>query len=355
MKRVPGAVLALFIGALVVACSSNVAGSAESSTGAQSSGAGSSATAAASPIANSAEVSVPSSSSEATGSVAASASAVTTETTETGDSGSTASPSSTTSQAGNGGNGGSGNGGSGNGGSGNGGSGNGGSGNGGSGNGGGSGSTAPAFVSLEISCSRADSKSDYQEFVKYELANATGLAISVDNPGAVGGYKTVDGAKGTVELPNNGCYSDAGEQVYDFDTVGGSGKAAHKEIKRTGSHPRHPAPAITEADLKCTQASDGSWNLTLEYEVDNATGIAVSVDNPGAVGAYGTYDGESGSVDLPDNACYSDSGAHEFDLSTVGGTDPQASKTLHYTGSHQRPGSGATTTDTSTTVTTTSG
>ena len=351
MKRVPGVVLALFIGALVVACSSNVAGSAESSTGAQTSGASSSAASAASSIADSAEASVPPSSSEATGSVAASASAGSTETTETGDSSSTASPSSTTGQDGNGDDSGSGNGGSGNGGSGNGGGG-GNSGNG--GGGGGSGSTAPAFVSLEISCSRADNQSDYQEFVKYELANATGLAISVDNPGAVGGYKTVDGAKGMVELPNNGCYSDAGEQVYDFDTVGGSGKAAHKEIKRTGTHPRHPAPAITEADLNCTQASDGSWNLTLEYKVDNATGLAVSVDNPGAVGAYGTYDGESGSVDLPDNACYADSGSHEFDLATVGGTDPQATKTLHYTGTHQRPGSGGTTTDTSTTETTTS-
>lgn len=228
---------------------------------------------------------------------------------------------------------------------------------GGGGDGSGAHSDAPAIVSLKITCTFEADQGQYVASAHYEVANATGIAVSVDDPGAVGSFGSAKGAEGDFALPANGCYSDSGEQVYDFDTTGGSPEA-HKEIKRVGTHQRgdRPAPAapkITEASLACSKQDDGTYHLTLRWAITNATGLALSVDNPGGVGSFGTYEGTGGQVDLPSNACYSDAGSQEFDLQTVGGADPQATRVLNFNGGFSRRGSSGPTVTTTTSTTTT--
>ena len=224
----------------------------------------------------------------------------------------------------------------------------------GSGSGSGNGSSAPAIASASVSCDFSDSDQTYHENLTYRVANATGMALSVDNPGIVGSFGTY-GPKGTIELPDLGCYLGNGEQTYTLYTVGGSGPQASKTIKRTGTHSRKaavtttsstPAPQIVSAQINCDfNSGDHTYHETLTYEVANATGMALSIDNPGAVGSFGTYDA-SGSIDIPNLGCYSENGEQTYTLNSVGGTGPQASKTITRTGTHTHQAPVTTTTTT---------
>ena len=211
---------------------------------------------------------------------------------------------------------------------------------GGSGSGGQAGSTAPAITSAHVSCDFNDSDQTYHENLTYAVANATGMALSVDNPGIVGSFGSY-GPQGTIELPDLGCYTGNGEQTYTLYTVGGSGPQASKTIRKTGTHSRKapvtttaPAPAITSASVSCDfNDGDQTYHETLTYQVANATGMALSIDNPGAVGSFGTY-GASGSLEIPNLGCYSENGQQTYTLYSVGGTGDQASKTITRTGTH---------------------
>jgi hypothetical protein len=77
------------------------------------------------------------------------------------------------------------------------------------------------------------------------------------------------------------------------------------------------------------------YSPIITWKVTNATGMALSIDNPGLVGSYGTY-GPSGSMDLY-GGCYSDEGTHTITAYTVGGTGPQAHQTITKTGTMTRP------------------
>jgi hypothetical protein len=77
----------------------------------------------------------------------------------------------------------------------------------------------------------------------------------------------------------------------------------------------------------CTQGS--GQTPTLGWQVVNATGVALSVDNPGMVGSAGTYVSPIGTRELPFIACVGDPGTvitHRYDVYTVGGTGGQQAK-----------------------------
>lgn len=116
---------------------------------------------------------------------------------------------------------------------------------------------APSIVSASISCEVSSSDQNYHGYLSYEVAHASGMALSIDNPGIVGSSGTY-GGKGTIEIPNEGCYRESGPHTYSLSTVGGMGPHAWTTITRTGTHPSivrpkphapasssNPAPAPT--------------------------------------------------------------------------------------------------------------
>jgi hypothetical protein len=81
---------------------------------------------------------------------------------------------------------------------------------------------------------------------------------------------------------------------------------------------------MTDVQDHCTQGNGQS--PTLSWVVSNATGVAISVDNPGQVGTYGTYNTPTGSQEMPLIACTGDRGSvitHRYDVYTVGGSAGQ--------------------------------
>ena len=90
-------------------------------------------------------------------------------------------------------------------------------------------------MSATISCDYSKSDQAYHENLSYEMANATGMALSIDNPGLVGSFGTY-GWHGTIEIPSLGCYSVNGPQTYTLYTVGGTGPQASVTIVRTGTY-----------------------------------------------------------------------------------------------------------------------
>jgi len=124
---------------------------------------------------------------------------------------------------------------------------------------------APRIKSASVSCEYADSDRAYHEFLSYEVVNATGMALSIDNPGIVGSYGTYDW-HGTIEIPNLGCYLVNGEQIYTLYTVGGTGPQASKTITRTGTHTAITPPPFstptTKAPMPTHPASSAPSVLT---------------------------------------------------------------------------------------------
>ena len=63
--------------------------------------------------------------------------------------------------------------------------------------------------------------------------------------------------------------------------------------------------------------------------------MALSVDNPGLVGSYGTYSWH-GSQDLSELGCYADDRVQDIELYSTGGNGNQAKKTFHVHENHHR-------------------
>jgi hypothetical protein len=86
--------------------------------------------------------------------------------------------------------------------------------------------------------------------------------------------------------------------------------------------------------VKCPQGTDQGQPLILEWHATGGvTRMALSVDNPGLVGGYKTYDGPDGSDTFTNFSCGPPPGTkqtHTFTIYTVGG-GAQRSKTLNIT------------------------
>ena len=101
-----------------------------------------------------------------------------------------------------------------------------------------SGTPPPAsFQNLSLkngppSCGSGTNPSSAPEVLTWQLSNATGIAVGIDDSN-FGDATQYSGASGTQVLTNVGCH---GSQSYTFDiwTTGGSGAQAHKQLSFTG-------------------------------------------------------------------------------------------------------------------------
>lgn len=103
-----------------------------------------------------------------------------------------------------------------------------------------------------------------------------------------------------------------------------------------GSGPTTPSgPRIVyfriKQQVKCPRGNDPGQPLILEWHATGGvTKMALSVDNPGLVGGYATYDGPDGSQTFTNFGCAPPAGTtetHIYTIYTVGG-GAQKSKTL---------------------------
>jgi hypothetical protein len=104
--------------------------------------------------------------------------------------------------------------------------------------------TAPQFVNVSLICVPTGETVDiagypnpiplYAPQLSWEAKNATGMALSIDNPGLVGAYETYTDWHGSTML-GSGCYTDNGSHRLDLYTVGGAGTAAHVVIMEHGT------------------------------------------------------------------------------------------------------------------------
>jgi len=114
------------------------------------------------------------------------------------------------------------------------------------------------------------------------------------------------------------------------DTTGNGG--ATTQPTWTPTHTTQAGPQVVyfrfKQQPKCISPGN-TLPAIIEWKVSGATGAALSVDNPGIVGSYRTYDGTTGSETLY-AGCGGSPGStekHTYTIYTVGGS-PQRSATL---------------------------
>jgi len=130
---------------------------------------------------------------------------------------------------------------------------------------------------------------------------------------------------------------------YDLWTLGGTGSQDHQSVvlhitvtpasgTGSGSSGSSNPPIIdsfsVSAPSQCVQGNASSVNPVVSWTTSHATGVALSIDNPGAEGSFGNY-GTSGSISPTSIGCDSAPGTvitHSYDLWTLGGTGPQDHK-----------------------------
>lgn len=102
-----------------------------------------------------------------------------------------------------------------------------------------------------------------------------------------------------------------------------------------------PAPQLVVAKVRCVVTSyetvPGYGSVPLYqpkviWKVRHASGLALSVDDPNLVGAYGIY-GRAGSI-LLGGGCYTDDGTTTITFDTVGGHGRRAHRTIKLVGRH---------------------
>ncbi|MTD16047.1 hypothetical protein GIS00_19095 [Nakamurella sp. YIM 132087] len=104
----------------------------------------------------------------------------------------------------------------------------------------------------------------------------------------------------------------------------------------TSSWHHTPAPEIVSAEITCSIPEGATeYSAFLTYEVANADAMALSIDNPGIVGSYGTYDWH-GTIEIPANGCYAEYGEQTYTLTTVGGEGEPATLTITRTGEYTK-------------------
>jgi hypothetical protein len=157
------------------------------------------------------------------------------------------------------------------------------------------------------------------------------------------------GSGSTTESGTHGSASGTKSATTDATSSTGATTSGNSASTGTTSHPTSGtgapanAPAVSFSySCEITSYEDlpglphtALYSPIITWKTTNATGMALSIDNPGLVGSYGTY-GPSGSMDLY-AGCYKDEGTHTISAYTVGGTGPQAHQTITKTGTMVRP------------------
>jgi hypothetical protein len=134
-------------------------------------------------------------------------------------------------------------------------------------------------------------------------------------------------AKGAFSTAPSAQASDAAGQ-----TGGGSGTGGDNQGTGQGGQGTHQdnGPQIVyfrfRQQPKCT--ASGPQPAIIEWKVSGATGVALSVDNPGIVGSYRKYSGITGSETLYVSCQPGGSESHVYTIYTTG-SEPQRSSTLN--------------------------
>lgn len=161
-------------------------------------------------------------------------------------------------------------------------------------------------------------------------SESTGSAVSAspDGPTVVESVATttdvdVDGGHGAGSGTGAGSGSSGGGSNSDS----GSGHSTSPEPRK---------PRFVSASAGCVlDGTDGTYHLIVNWELADATGMALSVDNPGLVGSYGTYSWH-GSQDLSTLGCYTEDRTQDIDLYSVGGVGHRVKKSFHIHEDHHR-------------------
>jgi hypothetical protein len=91
----------------------------------------------------------------------------------------------------------------------------------------------------------------YQPKLTWHVTHATGMALSVDNPGLVGSYGTY-AAQGTLML-GGGCYKDEDDSTtITFYSVGSAGPRVHRTIVLNPTMNRPTAPPLANQTTTTT-------------------------------------------------------------------------------------------------------
>jgi len=198
----------------------------------------------------------------------------------------------------------------------------------------------PSIDFAEITC-EDDGVNGLHPILRYAVSDAPGIGVNLNSEGNAdqGGYHNYyteyTEPTGAVPMPFEGCIAEYGQSTYYLTTLGDEDTQDSRTITFTGDHHDASAvehPRIDEYVLTCTpDPTTGIYNMTLYYSVANADGMALSIDNPGIVGSFGTY-GPTGTIDIPNLGCYAENGEQTYDLYTTGGTGPQAVVNLTRTG-----------------------
>jgi hypothetical protein len=141
--------------------------------------------------------------------------------------------------------------------------------------------------------------------LSWEIANATGAALSIDGPGV---YDSWDGISQTVEVPF-GCNHGQLTHTYTLTTMGGSGPADSKTKTVTAKPAK--IKTFTVGPANCPSAS-GSVGVAMSFEIVAATGAQLKVD--GAI--YANYTGKTADVTIPFDCTKA---SQTFRLTTSGG------------------------------------
>lgn len=139
------------------------------------------------------------------------------------------------------------------------------------------------------------------------------------------GVKRIAGA--TTTTSGHGTGAEGGTSGGGTEGSAGGG-TAHAGVPASGGsdgstssteHARFTSVHVTYPAV-CEQGTLVTPKLT--WHTVGTSGAAVSVDNPGLVGAFGSYDGD-GTLDMPTIACSGTAGSHtaphRYDLDTIGG------------------------------------
>jgi hypothetical protein len=162
-------------------------------------------------------------------------------------------------------------------------------------------------------------------------ADGNGSSTASPSPGTTAGSPDTSGQNGTSGAPGDTGGS-TGTDSNGGDTTGGSTTGGN-----TTAGPRIVWFRITQRP-QCSQGTDvyssPAVPLRIAWQTSGATGVALSVDNPGLVGSYGSY-GPSGSQEFT-FGCGGSAGStesHTYEIYTISsaGTRKHASLTASVT------------------------
>lgn len=178
----------------------------------------------------------------------------------------------------------------------------------------------PGSTTISVAGSRSpvDSAS-----VTSEISSSAGISVQ-----STGNSSTASASTTTSSLSSSPSSDSAGTTAAASTTIGSGGSTDGPGSSST--------PRFVSASAGCIlDPNDGTYHLIVSWELADATGLALSVDNPGLVGSYGTY-GWHGSQDASDLGCYAGDRTQDIDLYSVGGTGARVKKSFHIHENHNR-------------------